>query len=159
TGPTIGLLPSNPIARTRMTIAHLLRSTLLAGAISAAAFAQANAPSVRIVLPERTRLLQGQLIDIVLEVRNASSLSNLKVTAGDADWTKNFSTAVKAELDCDTTPDMVTRANLQSFPVAGEIKLDVSLTADGKEVKDSRTVLVRPFNITLAPRNIILFIG
>ena len=39
-------------------------------------------PSVRILLPERTRLLQGQLVDMVLEVRNAAAVRDLKVTAG-----------------------------------------------------------------------------
>ena len=41
--------------------------------------------SIRILLPERTRLLQGQLVDLVLEVRNAAAVSGLKVTAGGVD--------------------------------------------------------------------------
>lgn len=122
--------------------------------------AQSSSPSVRIVLPERTRLLQGQLVDLVLEVRNASAVSNLKVTAGDVDLTAKFTKPVKAELDCDNSQDWVMRADLQSFNTPGDIKLDVSVTADGAQVADSRTVTVREFNLNNAQRrNIILFIG
>ncbi len=112
------------------------------------------------MLPERTRLLQGQLVDLILEVRNASAISNLKVTAGDTDLTSKFSSPVKAELDCDTTMDLVLRADLQSFNTPGDIKLNVSLNADSLAVTDTRTIQVREFNYnTLARRNIILFIG
>ena len=52
-----------------------------------------NAPSVRILLPERTRLLQGQLVDLVLEVRNAAAVTRLKATAGDAEHTSRFGAA------------------------------------------------------------------
>lgn len=140
-----------------MNTARLLLPLALLGALSASA---QNTPSVRILLPERTRLLQGQLVDVVLEVRNASAVSNLKVTAGSADWTSRFSAPVKAELDCDTSSDFVLRADLQSFATAGSVKLEVSLSADGTAVSDSRNVEVREF---AAPpsrrRNIILFIG
>ncbi len=121
---------------------------------------QPTAPSVKILLPERTRLLQGQLIDLVIEVRNASSVSNLKVTAGSVDLTSKFSAPVKAELDCDGSSDWVMRADLQSFDTPGDIKFDVSLTADTTAVKDSRTVQVREFNPPGGQRrNVILMIG
>lgn len=54
-----------------------ITTILAAAALSVTAFAQS--PSVRIVLPERIRFLQGQYVDLVLEVRNASAASNLKV--------------------------------------------------------------------------------
>src|SRR5262245_60194110 len=68
-------------------------------------------PSLRFVLPERTRLLEGQLIDLVLEVRNASAVTGLKVTAGGTDITNQFSAPQAAQLDCDQGADLVIRAN------------------------------------------------
>ena len=139
---------------------RVLHLTSTLALLSASLLAQSPAPSVRILLPERPRLLQGQLVDLVLEIRNAASVSNLKVTAGDADLTSKFSAPVKASLDCDATQDWVVRANLQSFDATGSVKLDVSLTADGVGVKDSRTVTVRQFALLPGqPRNVILFIG
>jgi len=120
----------------------------------------AGTPSVRILLPERTRLLQGQLIDLVVEVRNASAVGSLKVTAGDVDLTSKFSAPVKADLDCDGTSDWVLRADLQSFNTPGTVTVNVSLNADGTPVTDSRPVLVREFNPPPEQRrNVILFIG
>ncbi len=137
-----------------------LRSLSFFTLLSLTAYGQSSAPNVRILLPERTRLLQGQLVDLVLEVRNASTVSNLKVTAGNVELTANFGKPVAAALDCDTTPDVVLRADLQSFQVPGEIELNVSLTADGTSVSDKRVVTVREFNAaTLQRRNLILFIG
>src|SRR5207249_2067041 len=122
------------------------------------AFSQTAAPSVRILLPERTRLLQGQLVDLVLEVRNASSVSGLKVTASGVDLTSKFSAPVKANLDCNTSSAWVVRANLQAFDTPGSVKLDVSLSADGSSISDTRSILVREFNGT-PNRNVILYIG
>ena len=119
-----------------------------------------SAPSVRILLPERARLLQGQLVDLVLEVRNATAVSGLRVSVGDADLTSKFSAAAKADLDCDGSSDWVLRANLQSFDLPGDVKLSVSLTAGGTPVTDSRTIQVRPFDLSNGQRrNVILFIG
>ena len=133
---------------------------LLAVIFCASAFAQTSTPSVRILLPEHTRLLQGQLVDIVLEVRNAASVNGLSVMAGTTDLTSKFSAAAKADLDCDASSDWVLRADLQSFSTPGDIKLDVSITAGSTQVKDSRTILVREFGMdAFAGRNIILFIG
>jgi alkaline phosphatase len=138
--------------------ASLAIASLAITLLGAPLFAQT--PGVRIVLPERTRLLQGQLIDLVLEVRNASGVSGLKVTAAGVDLTSKFSAPVKADLDCDGTSDWVLRADLQSFDTAGDVKLDVSLTAGGAAVSDSRTIQVREFNSpTGQRRNVILFIG
>jgi alkaline phosphatase len=143
----------------RMERALLLSFALSACffALSTCAFAQTAAPNVRILLPERTRLLEGQQVDLVLEVRNAKTLSNLSVMAGSNDITSKFSAPVPATLDCNTAPAMVVRANLQSFP-AGTINLTVSMNADGATVTDTRSVLVRPFQLT-QQRNIVLFIG
>ena len=144
-----------------MTLRGVLVVALALVASCASMLAQsAGAPSVRILLPERTRLLQGQLIDLVIEVRNASAVSGLKVTAGNVDLTSQFSAPAKADLDCDGTPDLVLRANLQSFDTPGTVTVNVTLSADGTTVTDSRPVLVREF--TLLPdqrRNMVLFVG
>lgn len=115
---------------------------------------------VCILLPERTRLLQGQKIDLILEVRNAAAVSNLKVTAGSVDLTSKFSAAAKAGLDCDSSSDWVMRADLQSFETPGDIKLDLSVTAGDATVSDSRTIQVREINLPAGQRrNVVLFIG
>ena len=112
---------------------------------------------MRILLPERTRLLEGQQVDLVLEVRNARAVTNLSVLAGGVDLTSKFSAPVATALDCNSAPAVVLRANLQSF-AAGTVPLTVSLSADGANVTDSRSILVRPFAIS-QQRNIVLFIG
>jgi alkaline phosphatase len=143
-----------------LTFKSILRAALSATVLVASAFAQTPAPSVRILLPERTRLLQGQLVDLVLEVRNAASVANLKVTAGAVDLTSKFGAPVRADLDCDASTDWVLRADLQSFDITGAISLDASLTAGATPVKDSRSVLVREFAIPSGQRrNVVLFIG
>lgn len=52
-----------------------LRAFSFLSLLTIPALAQPTAPSVRILLPERTRLLQGQLVDLVLEVRNGMSMT------------------------------------------------------------------------------------
>ena len=98
-----------------MKACSLWTAAVAAIVLSTSLMAQSTAPSVRIVLPERTRLLQGQQVDLVLEVRNASGVTGLAVKAGDVDLTSKFSAPVKADLDCDATSDWVLRADLQSF--------------------------------------------
>ena len=137
---------------------RLLKICLFSLVALAPAFAQSR-PSVRLLVPERTRLLRGQLMDLVIEVRNANAVTGLSVKAGTIDLTSKFSAAVKANLDCDTTSDLVLRANLQSFETAGDVKIDVSLSADGTALTDSRTIRVVDFNLVNNQRNIILFIG
>lgn len=107
-----------------------LAKAFVAAALMTPAFAQSNLPNVRILLPERTRLLEGQLVDLVIEVRNATSVSGLTVYSTSDNLTSKFGSPVKTELDCDSTSDYVYRANLQSFP-AGTVELSVTLTADG----------------------------
>jgi alkaline phosphatase len=141
---------------------YRLVPTIALGAIFAAnAAAQTSGSSVRILLPERTRLLQGQLVDVILEVRNAAAVSGLRVTAGEQDITSRFSAPVRAELDCDSSSDWVIRANLSSFETLGEWDLRASLQADGREVTHSRKILIRPFSMPAdgTRRNVILFIG
>lgn len=136
------------------------RGLLLAAITGSSLFAQATATSLKFALPERLRLLQGQYVDLVLEVRNASDLTNLKVMAGSADITSQFSAPVRADLDCDNTSDWVLRANLQSFETTGIWKLEATASAGGTSVGDSRNVTVYEFKLNPAQRrNIILFVG
>jgi alkaline phosphatase len=116
-------------------------------------------PNLRILLPERTRLLQGQQVDIVLEVRNAKAVTGLKVTAGSTDITANFAKPVAADLDCASGNNLVVRANLQSFDTPGTMKLTASVSADGTALSDSRDVEIRSFALNNGRRNVILFIG
>ena len=53
----------------------VIQRAVMACAITAPIFAQ----DVRILLPERTRLLQGQQFDLVPEVRNAKAVT---ITSG-----------------------------------------------------------------------------
>lgn len=144
-----------------MSTLNPLRLLLLVISIAqAGAWAQVSPPSARFALPERLRLLQGQYLDLVVEVRNATAVSNLKVTAGPVDLTAKFAAPVKAELDCDTSSDFVVWANLQSFEATGDVELTVSLTADWTTLTDKRVVSVMPFALTGGQRrNIVLFIG
>jgi alkaline phosphatase len=133
-----------------------LAAAVFCAALTIPAFGQAPAPSIRIVLPERTRLLQGQQVDLVIEVRNATAVSGLTVSGSGLDLTTKFSAAKAALLDCDTSSDWVFRANLQSFN--SSVSLTATVTADGKTLSDTRNIQVRPFSFPQR-RNIILFIG
>ncbi len=137
-----------------------LRSLSLLTLFSLPALSQGPDPNLRILLPERTRLLQGQLIDLVLEVRNATRISNVSVRAGTVNLSPNFGQPVATALDCDMSADAVIRADLQAFNVPGQIELNVSLTADGVNLSDKRVVSVQEFNAnSLQRRNVVLFIG
>jgi alkaline phosphatase len=134
---------------------------LLGACLAAPLLAQSASPNVRILLPERTRLLQGQQVDLVLEIRNAAAVTGVKVTAGDIDLSAKFGKPVAAQLDCDDTSDWVVRADLQSFEALGSVKLTATVTAGATVVTDSRDVLIRPFTLPAdgIRRTIILFIG
>jgi alkaline phosphatase len=120
----------------------------------------AQSPSVRILLPERTRLLQGQQVDLVLEVRNADSVSGVSVTAGTSDISSAFTAPSAALLDCDTSRDWVVRANLQQFNTPGTVTLTAKVTVGTATVSDTRTIQVLDFNPPANQRrNVILFIG
>lgn len=144
-----------------MTFRSYTRALIAAIAVAAPLVAQSSGtPSVRIVLNERTRLLQGQLFDLVLEVRNAKTITSLKVTAGGVDLTSKFAAPKAADLDCDASTDWVLRADLTSLDVPGDIPINVSLSADSASLTTSRTIEVREFSIAAAQRrNIVLFIG
>ena len=141
-----------------MNIPRFVAVAMIMATVSATALAQA--PSVKIVLPERIRLLQGQYVDLVLEVRNAATVSGLKVTAGGTDLTASFSAPTAAAFDCDGSKGMSIRANLQAFNTPGDISISVSVNAGGTTVTDTHIITVREFNPPASQRrNVILFIG
>src|SRR5436190_8807911 len=143
-------------------LTHTLAGSILYGSLvlfsSCPIFGQSSTPSMRFALPERTRLLQGQLVDLVVEIRKASAISGFKVTLGGTDITARFGAPQPALLDCDTSPDLVVRANFQSIDVPGSAVLRAEATAGGTSISDSRTLEARAFN-PAGPRNVILFIG
>jgi alkaline phosphatase len=142
----------NPIVSNR-----LIKLCLISASALVPAFAQTG-PSVRLLIPEYTRLLRGQFMDVVIEVRNATKVSNVSVNAGGVDISSRFSAPVAQSLDCTTQPGVVLRANLQSFETPGDIKVVVTLNADGQTISDSRALKIVDFNLQ-NKRNIILFIG
>src|SRR5262245_7481902 len=116
-------------------------------------------PGLRIDLPERTRLLEDQRVDLVVEIREALPIENFRVTADGTDITAAFSGPTRVDLDCNTTPDLVYRANLYSFKNAGTIRLEASALSNGEMLADSRQIEVRSFSMPANPRNLVLFIG
>lgn len=125
--------------------------------VCAAALSALPAPaqSLRILLPERTRLLQDQRVDLVVEVRGAAAGGSFRATAGSRDLTSSFTGPVATGLDCNGTPGLVYRANLQSFSEIGNVPLTVTYGS----LTDSRTLLIRPFALANKARNVILYIG
>src|SRR5207247_1688698 len=99
-------------------LTHTLAGSILYGSLvlfsSCPIFGKSSTPSMRFALPERTRLLQGQLVDLVVEIRNASAISGFKVTLGGADITVRFGLPQPAPLDCDGGSHLVVRAFLMN---------------------------------------------
>lgn len=133
----------------------LLKSALILTFCGAAVAAQA--PSIRIALPERVRLLEDQRVDVVIEARNFTA-GTLRVSANDKDITRLFSAAKSADLDCDATTDAVFRADRVGFS-AGPVRLEVSLATDAGTLTANRNILVQPFDLPKQRRNVIVFIG
>ncbi len=124
--------------------------------ICAGAVAQAQT-SAWLRLPERTRLLVDQRVDLLVEVRNTES-ATLRVTANGTDITSSFGAAVRTNLDCDAAPDVTFRANLYGFQQAGNVNLVATVTTPSGTFTDSRQISVLPFSLANR-RNIILYIG
>lgn len=111
-----------------------------------------------IMLPERTRLLEDQRIDLVVEARNYSG-GVLRVTANGADLSSQFGAAKPANLDCDGTPDAVFRAEMIGFAGAGNVRIEAALATAGGTIRDVKDVVVQPFQVTGKRKNVIVFVG
>src|SRR5574340_303002 len=133
----------------------IMRNYVLLVALAAPLCGQ---PKATILLPERTRLLDDQRVDVVIEVRNAGAVTGFRVTANGADLTQQFKSGA-ADLDCDATPDAVIRADMMGFRTTGNVHLLVSVDTTAGTVTDVKDILVRPFSASAKPRNVILFIG
>ncbi|MBC7925654.1 MAG: alkaline phosphatase [Bryobacteraceae bacterium] len=134
----------------------LQRNCVLSLAIaltSLSAFGQ----NLQILLPERTRLLQDQRVDLVVEVRNAPSAAGLRVTANGTDISARFEGPTQIDLDCNGTTDAVYRANLYGFNTVGNVRVIATL-GSAESIKD---VTVQPFSPAAGARrkNVILYIG
>jgi alkaline phosphatase len=138
-------------------ISNTLPRLLLALAtLPALALAQSG---ISINLPERTRLLEDQRVDLVIEVRNVSAPGALRVTANGVDLSSRFSAAQQADLDCDGSTDWVLRADLQSFPKAGDVRIIAELSTASGTLTAIKDLTVYKFSIDGKRRNAILFIG
>jgi alkaline phosphatase len=133
----------------------LFAASLFLLAAAPALFAQ----HLAIQLPERTRLLEDQRLDLVIEVRNAASLTGFRVLANGADITRLFSGPRQVDLDCNGGADYVYRADLISFATPGTVRLDASINASGAALRALRDIGIQAFNLSSPPRNVILLIG
>ncbi len=139
-----------------MNHAHKLATRLFVITLVAAGLARAQLLSI--ALPERTRLLEDQRVDLVIEARNVTG-GTLTVTANGADLSRSFTGPRTVDLDCDATPDAVWRADMVSFRTPGWVRLEATLSTAAGTLRDVRDILVQPFPRTAGLRNVILFIG
>ncbi len=108
-----------------------------------------------IALPERTRLLEDQRVDLVIEARNMRDAGAVRVSANGEDVGAKFNGPRAADLDCDATPDSVYRADLVSFRTPGWVRIEATL-GGFRAVKD---IYVQAFRLPQQPRSVIHFIG
>jgi hypothetical protein len=132
-----------------LSLSHLMATSV---------FAQ-KAARLDILLPERTRLLVRQRIDLVIEARNVGVIAQFRVTANGQDSTKRFAAPVPTELDCDGTAGLVYRADLFEFQQPGNVKIAVELETGGTRLRAERNIEIKPFMLPQKPRNYVLFIG
>lgn len=115
--------------------------------------------SLSFALPERTRLLQDQRVDLVLEARNVTAPGMLTVTANGRDLTAQFSGPKSVDLDCDGRSDSVYRAELVSFAEEGWVRVTATLTSGAGTLTTTKDIQVRAFSPAGKRRNVVLFIG
>ncbi len=125
-----------------------------------------TAPTVRIVLPERFRVLTNQFFDLRVEVENhsANSRMRIQVSVENENGTENlnFAGPVEDTTDNDNNPNAPDRAityRRVSFTTPG-IKTIRVLVFDGRNIYGVGTqVSVQNFNLNANNKNIVLFIG
>jgi alkaline phosphatase len=124
-----------------------------------AASAAAQTADVKILLPERTRLLTRQRVDLVIEARHVDASAKLKAVVNGRDITARFAAPMQTTLDCNGTPATIYRADLMEFNEPGWAKLQVEVTSGGSTLRAERSIEVRLFTMPKTPHNYILFIG
>ena len=120
---------------------HILKSFVLLSLMAVCGLAQAR---INFALPERTRLLEDQRVDLVLEARNVDA-GTLVVTANGADITRFFKGPVAAGLDCDASKDAVWRADLVSFSTPGWVRIVATLQSPQGRFETISDITVQPF--------------
>lgn len=104
-------------------------------------------------MPERTRLLAGQWIDVVLEARGIPVDAPLRITANGEDWTNRFSVAELVDLDRAGRKDWRRRLDLTVFPDTVVLR-----AASGTAIAQRRIEVIL-FPADSKPMNILLFVG
>ena len=118
-----------------------------------------SAPHVGFALPERTRLLEDQRLDLVLELRQIPAPAEVRVTANGQDLTPRFRGPLPADLDCDGARDAVYRLDLMSFPAAGWVRLEAEVVSPAGRMRAVKDILVQPFRLPQKARNVIFYVG
>ncbi len=139
----------------------------LASAWVSPAFAQKSAegalpPTVRIRLPERFRLLNGQLFDLRVEAVNAAAASTIQVLIDGNDVTATLPVAeFSTNNDADAaTPDVAWVYRSLSFSTPGLHTVVAKVTSSGQTGAFTQRVGVQDFNPgSIAKKSIILYIG
>lgn len=112
-----------------------------------------------ILLPEKTRLLEDQRVDLVIEMRNITNPTGLRVTANGRDITSRFGSPTNPDLDCDGRPDSVVRANLQGFNEIGYVRIEASVNSGSARLSDIKDIQIYEFKPGQQRKSIVLFIG
>ena len=133
---------------------HILKSFVLLSLMAVCGLAQAR---INFALPERTRLLEDQRVDLVLEARNVDA-GTLVVTANGADITRFFKGPVAVDLDCDASKDAVWRADLVSFSTPGWVRIVATLQSPQGRFETISDITVQPFRKP-EKKNAILYVG
>ena len=135
--------------------------TLFVGAESARA---QSAPTVRLVLPERFRVLTGQYFDLRCEAEGLSSPKarvQLSVLNENGSEALNYTGALEATSDNDNNPNNIDRAwtyRKVNFQTPG-LKTIQAIVVDGHHIYGVATqISVQDFNLQ-AQKSIILFLG
>lgn len=123
--------------------------------LSSSAFAQ---PRATILLPEKTRLLEDQRVDLVIELRNVTQVTSVDVTANGASISSKFAAPVQVSLDCDAAPDMRVRADMVGF-APGNVRIRARISTNAGVLEDVKDIIVYPMSAAAQRRNVILYIG
>ena len=147
--------------RVIFTLAFVAFFSLSAGLQSVQAQA---APVVRIVLPERFRVLTDQFFDLRVEVENLSVRAKIQISVQNENGQTesiNYAGNFETTSDNDSSAATLDRAYTYrkvSFPRAG-VKTIRAVVSDGRQIYGALTqISVQDFNLQ-ANKNIVLFIG
>lgn len=127
------------------------------------AFAQ-GAPTVRIVVPERFRVLTNQYFDLRIEAENLTSSTariEIQVEGENGGEKYNFAGPLENTSDNDNNPNNIDKAVTfrKMFFTTPGIKTVRALIFDGRQIYGVGTqISVQNFNLN-AQKNIVLFIG